>query len=159
MGSSSDDFGALQALLKVKRYEQPPPRYFDHLADGIHDRLRGPEGLRHKSLLSMLGLDFGLKQSLFYGLGVACCVLVFYSAGYLMLHGPNPADPAAQTANSVLPAGLGVSTPSTAHLLSTEPPETAGGVSTNPVLNPGGVDFPVEIPRPRPTPVSFGAPK
>jgi hypothetical protein len=39
MSSGQEDFDQLRKLLKVKRYEQPPPGYFSRFSDGVINRL------------------------------------------------------------------------------------------------------------------------
>jgi hypothetical protein len=143
MGSSPDDFLALQALLKLKRHEQPPPRYFNDLPHGIMGRLRGPEGLRHTSLFSLLGLEFGLRSVLFQGLGVGCCVAAMAGAAYLMVRTPpptytlNPVPSAASLPEALKACALVAPVPP----LSPDERSPVGG-STNPIFNPGNVTFP-----------------
>src|ERR1700733_610676 len=44
MNSDSNDFEALRKLIALKRYEQPPPGYFNRLPDRIASRLERGEG-------------------------------------------------------------------------------------------------------------------
>lgn len=165
MGSSSDDFAALRALLKLKRHEQPPPRYFNDLSSGIIHRLRGPDGLRHKSLLSLLDFDFGLKPALFYGLGVSCCAVALYAVVYLLVQDPAAAAKDAQIATMPTPAmqtpAMPEATPSgsVAHIFSAGVAPAPDSASTNPVLSTEGVTFPMNGFKLRPTPVKYEAPR
>jgi len=54
MNSGNDDFEQLRKLLKLKRYEQPPPGYFGHLSDRIMTRLERESGTRETGLLAGL---------------------------------------------------------------------------------------------------------
>jgi hypothetical protein len=154
MSSSTDDFSALRSLLKLKQHEQPPSRYFDDLSHGVVKRLRGPEGLRQKSLFSLLDLDFGLKPALFYGLGAACCMLAFYGVTSLLLQKPSSIASEPQTAASLIKSPNGLTqAPQESMLTLDEPSETS--VSTNPVLSSGEASFPMDGFKLRPTPVSY----
>ncbi|MBI5386724.1 MAG: hypothetical protein HZA90_18795 [Verrucomicrobia bacterium] len=155
MGSSSDDFTALRALLKVKRYEQPPPRYWDDLADGIHSRLRGPDGLRRKSLFSLLGFDFAFRPALFYGLGVACCCVALYAGMAMLVRQPAPAAPpmtASSTVNAFDPA---LPAESSAHLLISDAEATPVSSSTNPLMSTDGSSLPMNPYKVRAVPVNY----
>ena len=147
MSSSPDDYSEVQRLLKLKRYEQPPPKYFDSLSGDVLHRLRGPEGLRQQTLLGALGLRFGVRPALFYGLGAICTLLAGYGVVSLLVKQP----PAATNAEGV--AGLlAQSNPPSAGggTLVAEPSSEATVVSTNPILNPGSVTFPVDASKVRP---------
>jgi len=56
MNSSDQEFEQLRKLLKVKRYEQPPPGYFNRFSDRIINRLeREAEVLQKEGLAGWLG--------------------------------------------------------------------------------------------------------
>ena len=43
MNDERENFDALQRLLKVKRYEQPPPRYFNEFSGQVLARISAGE--------------------------------------------------------------------------------------------------------------------
>lgn len=157
MESSQDDFAALRALLKLKRHEQPPPRYFDDARDQIHHRLRGPEGVRRQSILSLLGFEGSLKPAFFYGLGVTCCVGAMYAVVCLLAQDPPSEAGGAQALNLTVPSSLdGASMASSSHLLAPEAKAGEPSASTNPVMSAGGLLMvPVDGYRLRVTPASY----
>jgi hypothetical protein len=56
MNSGDQEFEQLRKLLKVKRYEQPPPGYFNHFSDRVINRLeREAEVLRKEGFAGWLG--------------------------------------------------------------------------------------------------------
>ena len=154
MDPATDNFAGLRSLLKLKRYEQPPPRYFEDLSQGVIHRLRGPEGLRQQSLLASLGLRTEWKPAFFYALGVACCALSLYGVASLVVTGPTPDAGDPQTASVFSPNDL-LSPSLAAPVLSREGPPEASTASTNPVLDPGTVSFPLDAFRLRPMPVRY----
>ena len=156
MSSSPDDFTQLQALLKLKKYEQPPPGFFDELPDKVHRRLRGPEGLYEGGILATLGFRFGLKPALFAGMATVCCLLSFIGATQLLFNDPPPGIHTSQTAFGISmdrnPSG-----PITSILSENSAIDTSAS-STNPVLNPGDTVFPVDPFRIKVTPASYQQP-
>jgi hypothetical protein len=140
-----DDYSGVRRLLKLKRYEQPPPRYFDGLSDGVLHRLRGPEGLRQQSLIRALGLRFGLKPVLFYALGALCSLLAGYGVVSLLAK-PSETDRDRSRSAGVLDSPTPQAAPSSAGgtILISEPSAEASVTSTNPVLSPGTLTFPVD---------------
>lgn len=160
MGSSTDDFEALQALLKLKRYEMPPPRFFDELPRGVLGRLRGPDGLREESLLSSLGLGFLLRPAMFYGLGAVGCGVALVAVVSMLANRPDPAA-AGSAGTALLSTPPGLITPavggqeSVAGSLASDPAASSQSQSTNPVLSPVDSSFAIDPFRIKPTPASY----
>ena len=143
MGSSPDDFDALRKLLKLKRYEQPPPRYFDDLSHQVLGRLRGPEGWRRESIFKVLGFDFLLKPACFYGLGLASCALALFGVVHLTLHGLPAATDQAQSAAAMLSPTNVLAQPGSVQVLAKDSGDSQAGISTNPILNRAGMTYPL----------------
>jgi hypothetical protein len=76
-----ENFDRLQKLLTLKRYEVPPPGFFNHFSDKIIARIEAGEASRSLRWWEKLGLDFDLKPALVCGLGVVICGLL--SAGLI----------------------------------------------------------------------------
>jgi hypothetical protein len=74
MNSQSDNFEHIRKLLALKRYEQPPPGYFDHLSARIISRIESAESDR-TGLWERLGFAFGSKPAFVCALGVVVCGL------------------------------------------------------------------------------------
>ncbi len=55
MSTGQEDFEQLRKLLKLKRYEQPPPGYFDRLSDRITSQLEKQAEVRQSSGWAWLG--------------------------------------------------------------------------------------------------------
>lgn len=75
MSSSPDDnFDSLQKALRVKRYEQPPPRYFNEFSGRVISRIEAGDG--RASWWERFGFD--LRPAFAAGVGIVACVLVVY---------------------------------------------------------------------------------
>lgn len=86
MNPEQENFDALRRLLKLKRYEQPPPRYFNDFSSQVIIRIRtgGPENAG--SILERLFTEgpwvrslfsaFETKPAVAWGFGVAVCAMV-----------------------------------------------------------------------------------
>lgn len=75
MSSSPDnDFDSLQKVLRVKRYEQPPPRYFNEFSGRVITRIESGDG--RASWWERFGFD--LRPAFAAGVGIVACVLVVY---------------------------------------------------------------------------------
>jgi hypothetical protein len=55
MSASQEDFEQLRKLLKLKRYELPPPGYFDRLSDRVTNRLEQDSEARQSDGWAWLG--------------------------------------------------------------------------------------------------------
>src|SRR5436190_10150264 len=49
MNPDSENFEELRRLLALKRYEQPPPRYFSDFSSRVLDRIRAEQGDRNRA--------------------------------------------------------------------------------------------------------------
>ncbi len=154
MDPSPDEFAGLRSLLKLKRYEQPPPRYFDDLSRGVMHRLRGPDGLRERSLWASLGLRTEWKPALFYGLGIVCCAVSLYGVVSLVVKGPAPEMTDPQTA-AVFGGAKELSPFPASTVLRPDGRPDESGASTNPVLSPGSVTYPIDPFKLRTVPVRY----
>src|ERR1044072_331941 len=75
MGSSPDDFSSLQKVLRVNRYEHPPPRYFDEFSSRVIARIE--RGEARTSWWERFGFD--LRRALAGRVGLLACSLVVYA--------------------------------------------------------------------------------
>jgi hypothetical protein len=134
MSSPSDPFDSVRSLLRLKRYEQPPPRYFDEFSAGVLARIE--RGEARGSWWERFGFD--LRPALAAATGAFACALVIYGVA---------------TADDVSP----VDTASTSALGSSAIPDSftaASGNSTNPVST-YGTPIDREVFRAQLTPASF----
>jgi hypothetical protein len=157
MKSSPDNDSGLQSLLKLKRYERPPSPYFDGLSEDVLHRLRGPEGLREQSLFRSLGLRFGWKPILFYGVGAACCLLALYGVISLVVPAPPPVLDQPQTVSAVATPNQSLPQPGGGTVLGSAPVPDPTFVSTNPVMMPGELTVPPNAFKLKTSPARFQA--
>jgi hypothetical protein len=86
MNSEQENFGQLRRLLKLKRYEQPPPRYFNDFATQVVARIRagetgsGAAAVESGSWLQKLWSLIEAKPMLPATVGVAMCALLVVGA-------------------------------------------------------------------------------
>src|SRR5215212_690509 len=72
--SSPDNFDSLEKLLRLKRHEQPPPRYFNEFSGRVISRLE--RGEARLSWWERFGFD--LRPALAAGAGLVACGLIVY---------------------------------------------------------------------------------
>jgi len=120
MGASTDDFGKLKQLLKLKRFELPPPRFFRDFSSQVLTRLeQGERAADPGSFLGSWLSQFGLSPIPAFGCALIACGLLLYGVA-LSLRPPDsiseiPLDPSLAGQESLLggtsPASLGGSAP------------------------------------------------
>ena len=82
MNSDQENFEALRKLLALKKYEQPPPRYFSELSSRIWTRMeREPQAT---SFFGRLFPNFGLSPALAYSFGLLACGTLVFGITYSM---------------------------------------------------------------------------
>jgi hypothetical protein len=145
MNSDQENFEALRKLLALKKYEQPPPRYFSELPSRIWSRLeREPET---SSFWQRLFPNLELNPAIAYSFGLLACATLIFGISYSLRTGteqvvarPVPNDnlgfPAPQVATTETP-GLTLSNYQPAQLASTNPV-----MNTEPLFN--GVNLRIE---------------
>ncbi|MEO6335801.1 MAG: hypothetical protein ABIP71_03145 [Verrucomicrobiota bacterium] len=80
MNSEQENFDALRKLLALKKYEQPPPRYFSDLPTQIWARMeREPETL---PFWQRILPNFGLSPAVAYSFGLLACGTLVFGIGY-----------------------------------------------------------------------------
>jgi hypothetical protein len=77
MNSPQEEFTNLRKLLVCKRYEQPPPGYFNSFSEKVVDRLEGDEFVEYSSWWQWLVEKFDAKP-------VLVCVYGFVVSGLLL---------------------------------------------------------------------------
>jgi len=83
--NDSEDFEQLRRLLALKRYEQPPPGYFNRLSREVIARIKAgeqEEGTGVMSWLSRFWAAFETKPLLAGAFGTAVCALLVSGISY-----------------------------------------------------------------------------
>ncbi len=77
MNEEGQDFERLRRALSLKRYETPPPRYFNELPGRITSRIASPEAESKESFWDRLRSAFTERPAFATGAGIAagCAVL------------------------------------------------------------------------------------
>ena len=120
MGSSPDDnFDSLQKVLRLKRHEQPPPRYFNEFSGRVISRIEAGDG--RASWWERFGFD--LRPAFAAGVGIVACVLVVY--------GVATTDTGEGFSDTGAPVSISSSAASSA--LTAAPGSSVAASSTNPV--------------------------
>ena len=76
MDTQNDQFEALRKLLALKKYEQPPPRFFQEFSGKVIARLHALESARPATWLQRLGLDLDFRPAMMGAFGVVVCGLL-----------------------------------------------------------------------------------
>ena len=121
MSSSPDNHerDALEKLLRLKRHEQPPPRYFKEFSGRVLGRIERGEG--RPSWWERFGFD--LRPALAAGAGLLACGLIIY--------GVATTDGDAGAADAGSPLGLTAKAAPSVPLL-TDAERSVAANSTNP---------------------------
>ncbi len=171
MAPESDNFEGLQRLLKLKRYEQPPPGYFSDFSQQVIAQIKAGANTEPESLFDRLSWEvpwlrrllesFQAKPALAMGFGAAVCALlvggVIYSESLefkpvqpvSLL--PNVDEATASVSPAVAPPGFGLKDPAA---VAKSPVNT--NTSLSPVVPSGGSLF--EQVRPIPAELTSGRP-
>lgn len=85
MKPDSDNFEGLQRLLALKRYEQPPPGYFNRFADQVMQRIDSGEELGITSWWQRFAAGFALRPALAGAFGLAVAGIYYFGLGVSQL--------------------------------------------------------------------------
>ena len=131
MNPDQENFEALRKLLALKKYEQPPPRYFSELSTKIWTRIERED--QNPSFWARLFPDFRLNPAFAYSFGLLACGSLVFGIGYTLSTEPQ------QTVASPINNNLLVASPKLAikeapfNFSNSHPTQLA---STNPVMTP-----------------------
>ena len=81
MNSDREEFEALRKLMALKRHEQPPPGYLNHLPARIIARIERGEG--QSNFWEKISMQFSLRPSLAYAFGLTACGALGLSAVFI----------------------------------------------------------------------------
>ena len=125
--SDQENFEKLQKLLALKRYEQPPPGYFNRLPNQIMARIEAGEGQSRFWERFIPGFTF--RPAMAYGVGLATCGVVALGVFYTSnLPSNNSAPTTASTMTTSQPMMV---TSAPAATIASRDPSSVN--STNPV--------------------------
>ena len=149
LDNSDNDFQQLRRLLTLKRYEVPPPRYFNEFSGRVTARLSEP-AREPSTWWQRLGFDFDLKPAFMCGLGVVICgLLSFGIIGAMQISDSQDAPVASRPiSDTALPSPIAGILPSTGVEASSVAPWIAQG---------SGSPFSQFTPRATPVGFTFGA--
>lgn len=82
MNSDQENFENLRKLLALKKYEQPPPRYFSELPGRIWTRIEREE--QTTSFWSRFFPNLGLSPAFAYSFGLLACGALVFGIGYTL---------------------------------------------------------------------------
>lgn len=141
MNSSPENFDPLQKLLRLKRYEQPPPRYFNEFSSQVIDRIQAESSVEKERWWHRFGFD--LRPAVGLGVGAFACTLLFLGL---------TADPINEQGLAGAPFTAAGANPQAFTVASPEVNPDAN--STNPVINAAGTMM-INPFRPRVSPASY----
>ena len=132
MNADQENFEALRKLLALKKYEQPPPRYFSELPSRIWTRLeREPET---SSFWQRFFPNWELSPAIAYSFGLLACATLVFGISYSLKTGTEQV-----VARPISNDNLGMPVPQVATKqssgLSLSNYQPAQMASTNPVMN------------------------
>ncbi len=110
MNQNTENFEQLRRLLQLKRYEQPPPRYFNNFSGQVIARIKLAELgesnvplmeriLRLTSWLQQIWEAFQAKPALISGFGLVVCTLLVAGVFRPVGTGARPMTPTPDTAS------------------------------------------------------------
>ena len=82
MNPDPDDFETLRKLMALKRHEQPPPEYLDHLSGRIITGSNMAKGSRR--FWERISASFSLRPTMAYAFGLTICGALGLSGVYLV---------------------------------------------------------------------------
>ena len=130
--NSDQDFEDLRRLLSLKKYEQPPPRYFSDLPSRIWVRIERED--QSPSFWARLFPNLGLNPALAYSFGLLACGTLVFGIGY----GLNT-DQEQTASGPLVNEGLMMAAPKLANGMSSQLSlsnfQATQLASTNPVMN------------------------
>jgi hypothetical protein len=152
MSSSPDNFERLLRLLALKRYEQPPPRFFTEFSGQVIDRLENECGFHALPWWRRWALQWEMSPVVACSMGVVAAVLLLGGVSYFFwVEPPVAADHSVASDN--IPLGTSMTPMSQGATFPAARPEFVFG-STNPLLNAQPAS-PFGSPTVRLTPVNY----
>ena len=143
MSEKNENFEDLKKLLKLKRYEIPPPGYFNNFSGDVVSRIRAGEA-GGQSFFERIQADSGFwgnilfvfqrKPGLIGGLATSMCLLLLF--GVVLLDHSESGQMATDAVTAEASPSAPDVSPTLASAISLEPSDTGGiAVNTNPVAS------------------------